>query len=162
MAKNLDSVQGQNLREPRFVTPTTAEFIRDVEVIKGLEKVKDIRKEFNISKKKNIAFADFEIQGQKWVRKAHSSEVSKNGTAPIPEKRFFKTGKDSYERAFDSEVKILEEFASKYINQRGVKGTIYLFTERPPCSSCTDVFPEFRKMFPNVKLEVASGNYIEK
>ena len=35
LAKNLDSVQGQNLREPRLVTPTTAEFIRNVEVILG-------------------------------------------------------------------------------------------------------------------------------
>jgi hypothetical protein len=162
LAKNLDSVQGRNLREPRFVTPTTAEFVRQAEVVKGLQKVKEFRQEFGIGNRRNVGVADIEANGEKWTRVAHSQDQSKKGTSPVPTKRFFKTDVDGYNRAFDSEIKILEEFASKYANQRNVKGTIYLFTERPPCGSCTDVFPQFRKMFPNVKLEVASGNFIEK
>ena len=116
MGKNLETVQGTNLREPRFVTPAIAEFVRQAEVVKGLQKVDALRQEFNISKKKNIGYADFDIGGQKWTRAGHSSEVSKDGTAPVPERHFFKTTKDGYERAFDSEVKISEEFVAKYAN----------------------------------------------
>ena len=162
LAKNLDSVQGQNLREPRFITPTTAEFIRQAEIIKGLQRIQEIRQDHVISKKQNIAYSQFEIEGQKWETFAHSGEVSKNGTSPVPTKRFFKTGFDPHNMAFDSEVKILEEFASKYANTRNVEGKIYLFTERPPCGSCTDVVNQFREAFPNVKIEIASGNFIEK
>jgi hypothetical protein len=162
LAKNLDSGQGKKLREPRFVTPTTAEFVRQTEVVKGLQEVQQIRQEYIIGKRQNIAFSRFEVEGQNWLTVAHSGETSKTATSPVPTKRFFKTGFDPHNMAFDSEVKILEEFANKYGNKRGVKGSIYLFTERPPCDSCTKVFNQFRDMFPNIKLEVASGNYIEK
>jgi hypothetical protein len=162
LAKNLDSVRGSNLREPRLVTPTTAEFVRQAEVVKGLQEVQDIRQTFNISKDKNIGLAKINVQGQESLTVSHSGRTSKNGTAPVPQNRVFKTGFDPHNMAFDSEVKILEDFASKYSDQRDVKGTIYLFTERPPCGSCTDVFQQFREMFPNIKLEVASGNFIEK
>ena len=166
LSKNLDSVQGTNLGEPRFVTPTTAEFVRQVEILKGMKEVESIRQDLgltsNRARQKNIGFANIEVAGQQTKSIAHSGKISTEGTSPIPKKRFFKTGKDNFDRAFDSEVKVLEEFAAKYENQRDIKGTIYLFTERPPCSSCTDVLPQFREMFPNVRLEVASGNYIEK
>lgn len=163
LAKNLDSAQGINLREPRLVTPTSAELIRQVEVAKGLEKISIGRTKYGISKNQNVAFADFEVNGQKWTQFAHSGQKGKPGTSPVPEKRFFKTGIDGFDRSVDSEAKLLEEFASKYeAKAKDVKGTIYLFTERPPCGSCTDVLPQFREMFPNVKIEVASGGYIEK
>ena len=164
LAKNLDSAQGVNLREPRLVTPTNAEFIRQIEVAKGLERVNLGRQQYSINRKQNIAFADFEVDGQKWTQYANSGEVSKKGTSPVPENRFFKTGADGgYDRLYDSEVKLFEEFAAKYANRASeVKGTIYVFTERPPCGSCTDVIPQFRKMFPNVRIEVSSGPYVEK
>lgn len=57
-------------------------------------------------------------------------------------------------------MKILENFASKYANRaQEIKGEIYLFSELPPCPSCTDIFQQFRQMFPNVRLEIASGEF---
>lgn len=162
LAKNLDSAQGTIEREPRFVTPTTAEFFRKVEIATGLEQIQNIRQQYIISKDKNVGFADVEVDEQKWRIVAHSGRNSKPETSPVPEKRFFKTGTDGFERSTDSEVKILEEFAGKYENNRKVKGKIYLFTERPPCESCTNLVEQFRVMFPNVKIEIASGSYIEK
>jgi len=166
LSKNLDSVQGSNLREPRFVTPTTAEFVRQAEIIKAMKEVESIRQDLgltsNRARQKNVGFANIEVDGQQTRVIANSGEVSKEGTSPKPERRFFKTIKDGYGRAFDSEVKILEEFAAKYENRGNIKGNIYLFTERPPCESCTKVVEQFREMFPNVRIEIASGNYIEK
>ena len=52
---------------------------------------------------------------------------------------------------------ILEDIASKIGNNRNVSGTIDLFTERAACASCSDVIMEFRRMFPDIKLNVYTG-----
>ncbi|MBA3694030.1 MAG: hypothetical protein H0W77_11445, partial [Acidobacteria bacterium] len=166
LAKNLDSVQGQNLREPRFVTPTTAEFVQRSEMIKGLRETEQIRLDLglisNRARRQNIGFAQINVEGQQSKVIAHSGEASKNGTIESPQRRFFKATKtrEGNARQFEVEVKILENFASKYANRaQEIKGEIYLFSELPPCPSCTDIFQQFRQMFPNVRLEIASGEF---
>jgi hypothetical protein len=166
LAKNLDSVQGQNLREPRLVTPTTAEFVRQSEIIKGIAETEQIRQDLglisNRAREKNVGFANIKLQGQESRVVAHSGEISKNGTVSSPQKRFFKTNttREGNTRQFEVELKILEDFANKHFkNSKEIKGEIYLFTELPPCLSCTEVFQQFREMFPNVRLEVASGEF---
>jgi len=58
-------------------------------------------------------------------------------------------------RAFDSEVKILENIAKDL--PKGASGIISLFTERPPCASCKGVIEQFLGMFPNIMVIVTNG-----
>jgi len=166
LAKNLETVQGTNLREPRFVTPTTAEFLRQTEILKGMKEVEQIRQELgltsNNAKDKNVSFANIDVKGEQLKRVSYSGKTSKEGTAPVPQKRLFETTitREGNSRQLEAELKILEEFAAKYSDRaQQVKGNIYLFSELPPCVSCTKVFEQFREMFPNVKLEVVSGEF---
>lgn len=63
------------------------------------------------------------------------------------------------DRSNDTEYKILESFAQKYKNSGEVSGSISIFTERPPCVSCTNVIQkQFSKLFPNVEVRVFHGN----
>jgi hypothetical protein len=55
----------------------------------------------------------------------------------------------------DSEVKILEDIASGLPSD--ARGTINLFTERPPCPSCRGVIDQFRERFPNITVNVTHG-----
>ena len=70
-------------------------------------------------------------------------------------------GPGAYNRAIDSEAKILEDIAhqlgyNKFCVDETVTGNVYLITERVPCSSCQDVIEQFRQMFPNVNVIVKS------
>lgn len=58
-------------------------------------------------------------------------------------------------RGNDSELKILEELAN--ILPKQTKGTIRLYTHRPPCSSCAGVIEQFSVLFPDILLIVTSG-----
>lgn len=58
-------------------------------------------------------------------------------------------------RGNDSELRILEELAR--VLKRGAKGTIKLFTQRPPCSSCAGVIEQFSAMFPDILVVLTSG-----
>ena len=66
-------------------------------------------------------------------------------------------GPSAYNRAIDSEAKILEDIAhqlgyNKFCIDENVIGNVYLITERAPCPSCQDVIEQFRKMFPNINV----------
>lgn len=39
-----------------------------------------------------------------------------------------------------------------------VEGTVNLHTERPPCTSCSDVIEQFEQEFPNVEVNVTYGD----
>lgn len=58
-------------------------------------------------------------------------------------------------RASDSGVKILENIAKDLPSD--ARGTISLYTERPPCLSCQGVIQAFQQRFPNVNLIVTHG-----
>lgn len=67
-------------------------------------------------------------------------------------------GPRAYNRAIDSEAKILEDIAhqlgyNRFCVDENVKGSIYLITERAPCPSCQEVIEQFGQMFPNVLKE---------
>lgn len=59
-----------------------------------------------------------------------------------------------HKRDYDSEYLILEELAYRYCQTPEISGTVYLFTERPPCASCSFVIEQFKQRFPNIKLTV--------
>lgn len=58
-------------------------------------------------------------------------------------------------RANDSELRILEELPK--LLPKGTRGTIKLYTQRPPCSSCAGVIEQFSAWFPDILLVVTSG-----
>jgi filamentous hemagglutinin len=63
------------------------------------------------------------------------------------------------DRADDTEFKILENFAQQYKFEPNVMGAINIFTEGPPCKSCTNVIQEqFLKIHPNMAARVFHGN----
>ena len=164
---NAENAKGRIEREPRFITPTTAEYARQIEVAKGMQRVEQVRNDLGMTSKnardKNVAIADFRDFNVEVpvARIANSGDFSKPGTASFPQETLFKTtptGKN--QRTNEAEHKILEEFATKYASRaKDVRGTIRIFSELPPCPSCTDIFRQFREMFPNVKLEVVGGDF---
>ncbi len=64
---------------------------------------------------------------------------------------------DAYTRQWDTEFKILNDVASRLGDNRNATGSINLFTERMTCTSCTDVIFDFKDRYPNIQLNVFSG-----
>ena len=61
-------------------------------------------------------------------------------------------------RTVDSEAKILNNVAGQLGDNTSATGTINLFTERPPCDSCSNVIDMFRNKYPNITLNVFDNN----
>ncbi|WP_226294034.1 deaminase domain-containing protein [Aquimarina algicola] len=57
-------------------------------------------------------------------------------------------------RNIDTEYKILTEIATKLGNNNKAKGVVRLFTERPPCNSCSNVIDLFSKKYPLIDVEI--------
>ncbi|MED4534006.1 deaminase domain-containing protein [Metabacillus fastidiosus] len=119
----------------------------------------------------NVAVADVKISGLKSEFKAHSrihkehdgdfSFVVGEGQFPaksVNQKGEF-DGEGAFLRANDTERKILEDIARQLGDNKTIKGTIDLFTELPACGSCTDIIMQFRREYPNIKLNVYSGEF---
>lgn len=58
-------------------------------------------------------------------------------------------------RGNDSELRIFEELIKRL--SPGARGTIKLFSQLPPCSSCAGVIEQFSAMFPDILIVVTSG-----
>ena len=119
-------------------------------------RVAQMRQQLGVAPFRNIAIAAFQIGGDRGELIAVSGQSTRLGTVGLPQQPLFETFAVPYEhsRAYDSEYKLLEELASRYIQTPEVAGTINLFTERPPCDSCTHVIEQCRRRFPNVNLTV--------
>jgi uncharacterized protein DUF4157 len=87
-----------------------------------------------------------------------SGEESPAGGAPVPGDRLFRTTVVGWSRAYDAEVKSLEQLARLIISQpgvertdrgqyRGVSGTVRVVADRGICSSCTGVIGQFERLF---------------
>lgn len=138
-------------------------------------RVQELREKLPNSKLRNqgnMASADVDIPGVKKEFAAHSqinNATSKGADAgdfsylkPEAERNFTtytEAGKPraEYPRYHDTEVKILEDISSQ-ISDPSVHGTINLFTEAPACQSCTNVIFEFRRKYPNIKLNIYTGD----
>jgi hypothetical protein len=57
-------------------------------------------------------------------------------------------------RNVDTEAKILNNIATQLGENRSAAGAITLFTERQPCSSCSNVIDLFRQKYPNIRVVV--------
>ncbi|MCP4494607.1 MAG: hypothetical protein GY820_46000 [Gammaproteobacteria bacterium] len=91
---------------------------------------------------------------------AHSGEFSKSPTAAVPSYRFFETKVIGHSRAFDTEVKLLEQIAMRLQFTPNQKGVVRLYTILEPCKSCQSVIDQFKHMFPEVRLIVSHGQRI--
>ncbi|KMN83988.1 hypothetical protein VK98_00790 [Chromobacterium sp. LK11] len=137
--------------------------------------VDQIRKQYPIMNEKgmpagNAGVAEINVYGKESVEvKAHSRignspEGQRDGfvSLPPPGERILTPYAGPFKgvpRESDTEFKILEAFAQKYRNDVGVRGNINLFTERPPCESCSKVIREqFVELFPNVEVRLYHGN----
>lgn len=65
-----------------------------------------------------------------------------------------------YNRFIDTEAKIIEEIASQLGNTTAT-GAIKLFTEAPPCASCSSVIQQFRNKYLNIRLRIFDEFFIE-
>ena len=63
-------------------------------------------------------------------------------------------GEDCWDRAQDTEFKILEALTGRLGENPGASGTVALYTDLPPCASCQRVIEEFRKRYPRIRITV--------
>lgn len=122
----------------------------------SIGRIQSIRQQLVVSRFKNIAFADFSISDDVDFLIAISGKSTRPGTVGKPISPIFKTFEvpPGHKRDYDSEYLILEELAYRYRQTPEISGTVYLFTERPPCASCSFVIEQFKQRFPNIKLTV--------
>lgn len=122
-----------------------------------LRKISYIRQNFNIGAGRNIAYLEGSVENQVYSEIAASGETLREGMSANPT-GIFKFGEaGGFSRGFDSELKLLEDFALKYKDNTSIKAKLTLVSERPVCESCNGVISQFREAFPNVELNVVSG-----
>ncbi|MEG5062355.1 deaminase domain-containing protein [Microcoleus sp. B3-A4] len=135
-----------------------------MELFNCTNSLEKIRQEYNVGGGRNIAFAVFQIGNDSGKLIGISGKSTRLGTVELPTQPFFKTFPvpDGHSRAYDSEYKLLEELASRYGQMPNIEGTVDLYTERPPCDSCSSVIKQFCRLFPNILLTVNHGGQREK
>lgn len=119
-----------------------------------LDRIMSLRRQYSIGWNRNVATANYNIGGNTGTLNAVSGEAPRGGQfVEVVGERIFVT---EATRAFDTEVKILESLATRFASNPSVKGTITLFTERPPCPSCLGVIQQFEAMFANIDIKILS------
>ena len=143
--------------------------------LKIIDRVKTLRQKLTSDYKRsgNFGWAETEVSSlSKSEYYAHSGIDELTGTLPErvpdislkPQSEIFpwSTVPNSagypIARNIDTEYKILTEIASKLGNNSNVTGKIKLFTERAPCSSCSNVIDLFSKKYPKIEIEVVHNN----
>jgi filamentous hemagglutinin len=103
----------------------------------------------SIGARRNVGFAEYNIGGETDTLIGVSGEAVRPGTVDLPTTRFFAANPAN---AYDSEAKIFENVASRFAGNRDVGGTLNLFSEGEPCSSCYGVMEQFATTFPNIQV----------
>lgn len=128
-----------------------------VDVAVGNVRVDEYRSEFNAGKGRNVAFADYDVAGQKGTLVGISGSAEREGTVPTPGNPQLPTLVVGHDRAFDSEKKILEHMTTILGDNPEATGTISLFSERNVCAGCDLAMAAFRAKYPKINLNVVSG-----
>lgn len=80
---------------------------------------------------------------------------------PEQQRRFTTLEIGGYNRIADTESKLLEWAGNP--NGLGLtresRGSLRLYTDRPPCESCSGVISQFREQFPNIELQIVVGPF---
>ena len=126
-------------------------------------RINEIRQDHQIGRRKNVAYAEGEIDGIPVDSRSHSGRNSKPGTvesrpfeeqqlSTSPTRRDINNGQTAPDRrAYDSEVKILEQILDQTTPTSN--GNIKIVTERNLCSSCSNAIRQFRELRPNIEVE---------
>lgn len=130
--------------------PTSTPSARANQFSNGAILIKTLRREPS----GGSAFAEGQVDGRTIGQIVGVSGRNTPGVK-IPGNRTFKTGVDGFDRAFDTEVAVFENLATKL--RPGDRGTIRIFSERPFCESCSDVIRQFRDRFPGMDLIPSTG-----
>jgi The BURPS668_1122 family of deaminases len=128
-----------------------------------VQKIRD-EVEPKVRRGRNIAIIDCTIEGEGGSQWAASGRKVYSEVDLVPTNNpYFEATTPAYDeepgsRNWDPECKLLNWKAKKLNPNRVricyVSGTIVLYTEREPCSSCKGVISQFREMFPNINLQV--------
>jgi RHS repeat-associated protein len=121
------------------------------------ERIEALRAAGGVSRGRNLAIADYSIDGVEDTLNGVSGETSRAGFAPIPapDARIFATFTDNFPRAFDAEVLILEQIASMI--PEDAQGVVEPISERSFCRSCQWVLDQFQVLYPNITLILRGG-----
>jgi RHS repeat-associated protein len=109
------------------------------------QKIDNYRDQHKVGKGRNIAVAEYEINGQSGNLVGTSKAHQYPGAVPMPE-----TPRFTADRASDSEWKILEHAAENL--DPSATGRIHITSERPVCDSCQGVVDQFRQAFPGITV----------
>jgi filamentous hemagglutinin len=115
-----------------------------------------IREKLNVGAGRNIAVAQYSIDGENNELIGISGQALRPGTVGMPPEQIFdtiQTGNNP--RTLDSEYKILSDLATKLTPSS--QGVVNLYSELPVCVSCSGVISQFEQKFPGVKVNVTTG-----
>jgi RHS repeat-associated protein len=114
-----------------------------------LQDIKDYRERYQVGQGKNIAFADYDIDGvQGRSGMAPSGGHEYPNAAPVPANSPFHTSKP-----LDSEPKVLNQLINRLGLTPESSGEIHFHSERPACTDCQGVIAQFKEMFPNIEIK---------
>ncbi|MGY2292074.1 hemagglutinin repeat-containing protein [Pseudomonas sp. SDO528_S397] len=120
------------------------------------ERALQVRSELNIGSGRNIAVAEYSIDGQSAELVGVSGLAKRPGTVDVPKTQVFdtiQTGNNP--RTMDSEYKILSSLADKLTPSS--QGVVNIYSELPVCVSCSGVISQFQQRFPGVIVKVETG-----
>jgi putative deaminase of polymorphic toxin system len=123
----------------------------------GRKNIDWIRKQHVIGGKKNIALLGGEVEGQPIFGIGVSGATYREGMVGLPVFRNFAWRVIKHPRNYDSEIKLLEEFARRFHKTPNIKGRLGIISELPICESCSGVIRQFNKMFPNIEVYTING-----
>ena len=140
-----------------------SKYIKD-DLVQYVKYIREKMPNSTLRKGGNVAVADVNIPAVKSRFVAHSKINSKlDKGANITDFSLLKSENErcfssyvkdgGYSRYHDTEAKILEDIASQ-INDFSISGTVDLYSELPCCQSCSNIILEFRRKFPNIKLNI--------
>lgn len=112
-------------------------------------------KSFDNIKDKQFADKFKDISGE------YSEKESLFEPLKVNSKNEIDNGPDGWLRNVDTEAKMLEDLARRLGDKNLSKGSIKLFTELPPCPSCSRVIKLFNEKYPNIVVEVIHNNGVK-
>lgn len=111
---------------------------------------------FAIGGTRNVAVAEYWIDGKAGELIAVSGSALRPGTVNPPTEPVFAAFDFDWDRALDSEYKILEELAAELGTARPLSGVVHIYSELPICASCSSVIQQFEDRY-GVEVLVAYG-----
>jgi hypothetical protein len=121
-----------------------------------LDRATALRQELGVGGGRNLAVAQYEIDGATGELVGVSGKAARPGTVPTPSDHVFETIQTGNNpRLFDAENKILEHLSGQL--QPTSQGVIRLHSGLDVCVSCNSVIQQFQQKFPGIRIIVTTG-----